>query len=104
MRLTGLTWNRHPAPAGQNQDGVSDEPCRACRRRTLKELSGTRQVLNKASSRLRLEWLPIGPPLTTAQRSALAVTAAAVADAKAAIDRATGALDDALRTNDQSGP
>lgn len=72
---------------------------------TLHELNRACGALSKAASRL---WpggpWPIGSPLTPAQSEAQTVTLGAIDDAKTAIDRAKGALYDALRPDDPPGP
>lgn len=71
---------------------------------TLHQLNVTRNKLLKAASWLRLDPRPIGSPLTPTQSQARTVTLDAIDDAKAAIDRATRALHEALRTDEPPRP
>ena len=71
---------------------------------TLHELIHARNVLSKAASRLQLDRRPISSPLTGAQSRAETITSRAIDDAKAAIDRAESALNDALRIDDPPRP
>ena len=66
---------------------------------TLMELNAVRGKLRKAASQLQFDRRPVGSPPTPAQSQARTVTLGALEDAKAAIDRATGALE-ALHTDD----
>lgn len=71
---------------------------------TLMELNAVRGKLRKAASQLQFDRRPVGSLPTPAQSQARTVTLGALDDAKAAIDRATGALDDALHTDDPPTP
>ena len=71
---------------------------------TLMELNAVRGKLRKVASHLQFDRRPVGSPPTPAQSRARVVTLGALDDAKAAIDRATGALDDALHTDDPPRP
>ena len=68
------------------------------------ELNQARNMLSKTASRLHVGWRPVGLPLTGAQSQARTATLSAIDDAKAAIDRAKGALRDAPRTDDPPRP
>jgi hypothetical protein len=70
----------------------------------LHELDQVRNVLSKADSRLPLARRLIGSPPTGAQSRALAVASGAIDDARAAVDRAKSALNDALRTDGPPWP
>jgi hypothetical protein len=71
---------------------------------TLMELNAVRGKLRKAASRLQFDRRPVGSPPTPAQSQARIVTLGALDDAKAAIDRATGALYDAFHADDPPMP
>jgi hypothetical protein len=71
---------------------------------TLHELDHARNVLSKAASRLQSDRRLIGSPLTGAQSRKQTIASRAIEDAKAAIDRAKSALNDALGTDDPPRP
>lgn len=72
--------------------------------RMLSDLHVARNMLSKAASPAEWRWEAIGVPLSTAQSQALTTTSGAIDDAKVAIDRATGALLQALRINQPPRP
>jgi hypothetical protein len=71
--------------------------------RSLGELKHARNVLSKAASRLRPDF-PVGSPLTRTQSQARTMALTAIDEAQLAIDRATDALHDALRTDEPPTP
>lgn len=64
------------------------------------DLHMARNMLWKAASPTRWDWQAVGVPLTPAQNQALTVTSGAIDEARAAVDRATGALSETLRSDD----
>ena len=70
----------------------------------VNDLHSVRGHLWKAASRLGvLDELRMGLPLTAAQSQARSLTLGALDDAKGAIERAQGALNNALRDDDPTG-